>query len=157
MATLTNNTAGSLKKMWPPIKRKGIEAHESFATFLGSAPVEKKRKAVDEGEDADDLELVGDPPTAGDKAEPKKKTAAPKAKGRPKRQAKKEATSEDEVGPSIKETNPDKPAEEKKAPAAKAKGRPTKQMKEAVSEDEANNQAEVNSMSLLPPLPRYCG
>ncbi|KAK7179000.1 hypothetical protein PSPO01_14942 [Paraphaeosphaeria sporulosa] len=37
LATLTGNTAGSLKKMWPPVKRKVIEAHASFGAFLGGA------------------------------------------------------------------------------------------------------------------------
>lgn len=37
MASLTGNTAGSLKKMWPPIKKKAIDAHPSFATFLGNS------------------------------------------------------------------------------------------------------------------------
>ncbi|KAF1914565.1 hypothetical protein BDU57DRAFT_519634 [Ampelomyces quisqualis] len=35
MAKLTGNTVGSLKKMWPPVKKKAVETHPSFATFLG--------------------------------------------------------------------------------------------------------------------------
>ena len=37
-ATLTGNTAGTLKKMWPPIKRKAADDHPSFGNFLGAAP-----------------------------------------------------------------------------------------------------------------------
>lgn len=36
-ATLTGNTVGSLKKMWPPVKRKIAEAHPSFGNSNGGA------------------------------------------------------------------------------------------------------------------------
>jgi hypothetical protein len=36
MQALTGNTPGSLKKMWPPVKKKAAEAHASFATFIGA-------------------------------------------------------------------------------------------------------------------------
>jgi hypothetical protein len=36
-ATLTGNTAGSLRKMWPPVKRKVIDGQPSFGIFLGAA------------------------------------------------------------------------------------------------------------------------
>ncbi|KAF2641978.1 hypothetical protein P280DRAFT_384833, partial [Massarina eburnea CBS 473.64] len=57
-ATLTGNTAGSLRKMWPPVKRKAVDAHETFGTFLGAGettkvPASKKRKAVSETGDDD--------------------------------------------------------------------------------------------------------
>ncbi|CAO2652408.1 Nn.00g006910.m01.CDS01 [Neocucurbitaria sp. VM-36] len=119
MATLTKNTAGSLKKMWPPVKRKTIDAHTSFATFLGQAGVVaangdvkpalapkaaagRKRKAADKGLD-DDNDDNKDPTSAanksdGNKSDTKKKAPAAKGKGRPKKQIKKEApASEDEV------------------------------------------------------------
>jgi hypothetical protein len=34
MATLTGNTAGSLKKMFPPVKKKAIETLPSFASYI---------------------------------------------------------------------------------------------------------------------------
>ncbi|KAF2265172.1 hypothetical protein CC78DRAFT_207832 [Lojkania enalia] len=37
MASLTGNTAGTLKKLYPVIKRKAMEAQPSFATFLGGS------------------------------------------------------------------------------------------------------------------------
>ncbi len=93
MATLTGNTAGSLKKMWPPIKKKAIEHHASFGTFLGAVMANgeakvatpkatpKKRKTADEDDD-----------DAGND-----KTASPvKGKGRPKKQVKKEESSSEE-------------------------------------------------------------
>jgi hypothetical protein len=36
MAKLTGNTNGTLKKMWPPVKKKAIEAYPSFAAFIGN-------------------------------------------------------------------------------------------------------------------------
>ena len=102
MSTLTGNTAGSLKKMWPPLKRKAIEHHASFGIFLGQvvgsggasaangeakvatpakatpakATPGKKRKTAEDG--ADD---AGNEKTA---------SSPVKAKGRPKKQVKKE-------------------------------------------------------------------
>ncbi|KAF2874164.1 hypothetical protein BDV95DRAFT_324069 [Massariosphaeria phaeospora] len=46
MATLTGNTAGTLKKMFPPIKRKAVEAHPSFGTFLGQPGTGAEAKAA---------------------------------------------------------------------------------------------------------------
>ncbi|KAI4942579.1 hypothetical protein J4E91_009973 [Alternaria rosae] len=98
MATLTGNTAGSLKKMWPPIKKKALENHPSFATFLGqagvaaaapaggdpkpaAAKVTKKRKAADEvpEEDADDGAKDLAPASAADKSEGDKSDTKKKA------------------------------------------------------------------------------
>jgi len=36
MAALTGNTAGSLKKMWPGVKKKALDEYPSFAAFLGT-------------------------------------------------------------------------------------------------------------------------
>ncbi|EAT90502.1 hypothetical protein SNOG_02290 [Parastagonospora nodorum SN15] len=36
MAALTGNTAGSLKKMWPSVKKKALDEYPSFAGFLGT-------------------------------------------------------------------------------------------------------------------------
>lgn len=72
MGTLTGNTAGSLKKMWPPVKKKAVEAHPSFATFLGN--------------------------TGANIASGEPKTAAPaKAKGGRKRKADAEANGENDA------------------------------------------------------------
>lgn len=123
MATLTKNTAGSLKKMWPPIKRKAMDAHPTFSKFLNGpgapaangdakpAPAPKatggkKRKATDEDlDDAD--EDTKDTTSAANKSDgnksdskkkPAKKAPATKGKGRAKKQVKKEEpASEDEV------------------------------------------------------------
>ncbi|KAI4647594.1 uncharacterized protein J4E78_008909 [Alternaria triticimaculans] len=135
MATLTGNTAGSLKKMWPPVKKKALEAHPSFAAYLGqagvaapasaggdskpaaAAKVTKKRKAADEvPDDAEDSTKDLAPPSAADKSEAEKsdsKKKAPPAKkekkgptkkrvpvkgpNAPKKAAKKEPASEEEV------------------------------------------------------------
>ncbi|KAI4944400.1 hypothetical protein J4E86_009458 [Alternaria arbusti] len=99
MATLTGNTAGSLKKMWPPVKKKALEAHPSFAAFLGqagvaaaspaggnskpaaAAKVTKKRKAPSEApeEDAEDGAKDLAPPSAADKSEAEKSDSKKKA------------------------------------------------------------------------------
>ncbi|RYN67009.1 hypothetical protein AA0118_g2023 [Alternaria tenuissima] len=148
MATLTGNTAGSLKKMWPPVKKKAAEGHASFAAFLGQAgvaasaapaggeprpkpqaPVKvvKKRKATDEApEDAEDSAKDLDPPSAtekseGDKSDSKKKKVPAAKKGR-------------------------KTPDQKKEPA-KAKGRPKKAVKkeESASEEEVKDNSVENS------------
>ncbi|KAL1800990.1 hypothetical protein ACET3X_001332 [Alternaria dauci] len=146
MATLTTNTAGSLKKMWPPVKKKAAEGYPSFAAFLvqpgvattaasgGGEPkaatpakAVKKRKAVDEvPDDVEDGAKDLDPATATDKSEgdqpDSKKKKAPAAK------------------------------KEKKAPAqkkepAKGRGRPKKVAKkeESASEEEAKDDSGENS------------
>ncbi|KAI4930366.1 hypothetical protein J4E85_004993 [Alternaria conjuncta] len=142
MATLTGNTAGSLKKMCkyyqtgPPVKKKALEAHPSFAAYLGQAgvaapasaggdskpaaasKVTKKRKAASEvpEEDAEDGAKDLAPASAADKSEAEKsdsKKKAPPAKkekkgptkkripvkgpNAPKKAAKKEPASEEEV------------------------------------------------------------
>ncbi|OAL04853.1 hypothetical protein IQ06DRAFT_101794 [Phaeosphaeriaceae sp. SRC1lsM3a] len=123
MGTLTGNTAGSLKKMWPPVKKKAIEAHPSFATFLGNtvaniasgepktaAPAKakggRKRKAdaVANGEnDATDAEpksaTIEKSDSAGGesntKANNKKKVSAKKQKKKVKTEVKSEEDSGD--------------------------------------------------------------
>ncbi|KAF2849195.1 hypothetical protein T440DRAFT_139631 [Plenodomus tracheiphilus IPT5] len=125
MAVLTGNTAGSLKKMWPPVKRKAIEAHAGFGKFLGQAgtttaaassiaapkaAAAKKRKDESEDEAPEDTtEPTTATATATDKADgnksdskkkapskEKKATAAKKPPGRPRKQVKKEEV-EDEA------------------------------------------------------------
>lgn len=126
MGTLTGNTAGSLKKMWPPVKKKAIEAHPSFATFLGNtvaniasgepktaAPAKakggRKRKAdaVANGEnDATDAEpksaTIEKSDSAGGesntKANNKKKVSAKKQKKKVKTEVKSEEDSGDGLG-----------------------------------------------------------
>ncbi|KAG9191494.1 hypothetical protein G6011_10228 [Alternaria panax] len=137
MATLTRNTAGSLKKMWPPVKKKAADSHASFAAFLGqpgvaaaaaaAAKIVKKRKAPDEvPEDAEDDAKDFDPPSAADKSEgdksDSKKKKAPAAK------------------------------KEKKAPTqkkepVKGKGRPKKAFKkeESASEEDVKEESAENS------------
>ncbi|KAH8731688.1 hypothetical protein GQ44DRAFT_767534 [Phaeosphaeriaceae sp. PMI808] len=108
MERLTGNTAGTLKKMWPPVKRNAMDAHSSFAAFLGAqakgkagpstngktAPApkggaDKKRKACsDAGTDADDDEDDVPEPKSASKAigtTKAKKASAPKGRGRPKK------------------------------------------------------------------------
>ncbi|KAF1952246.1 hypothetical protein CC80DRAFT_479881 [Byssothecium circinans] len=98
-ARLTGNTAGSLKKMFPPIKRKATEAHPSFAAYLGATasageskvPATKKRKVASEvgedaGADADTDTKEPDAEPEEKEKEPKKKKKAPaKGRGRPKK------------------------------------------------------------------------
>jgi hypothetical protein len=118
MANLTGNTAGSLKKMWPPVKKKAIEAHPSFATFLGtdganiSAPKTaaggRKRKAVADNDVEDaDPKSAADQSDSNDKADSKtdskadnkvetKKKALAKGKGRPAKKSKKEVKDEED-------------------------------------------------------------
>src|SRR5689334_21253516 len=106
MAALTKNTAGSLKKMWPPVKKKAMETHPSFAAFLGQAGTAaaansdakpapalkaaagRKRKATDENDGKNDLDPTSDGGKSdGNKSDTKKKVApgkkapAAKAKG----------------------------------------------------------------------------
>lgn len=129
MATLTKNTAGSLKKMWPPVKKKAIEAHESFAAFLGqsghttngetkSAPAlkantNKKRKATDENlyDAANDDKEEPEPVSGGKKPgnskvdTKKKKAVAAKGKGGSRKKAKEmpaEPASENETGTDVR-------------------------------------------------------
>ncbi|KAF1947448.1 hypothetical protein EJ02DRAFT_90038 [Clathrospora elynae] len=52
MAKLTKNTVGSLKKMWPPVKKKAMETHPSFAAFLGQASASATAAAASTARDA---------------------------------------------------------------------------------------------------------
>ncbi|KAF9734221.1 hypothetical protein PMIN06_004465 [Paraphaeosphaeria minitans] len=136
-ATLTGNTVGSLKKMWPPVKRKVIEAHTSFGVFLGAATAGeeatgeakakpapkvkakngKKRKATSTEPENEDEDGAKD--GAGVEDAGKKK---PGPKGR-----KKKADSADAEGEG-----------EKKAPAKK--GRKKVKSEEDVADDEAKEE-----------------
>lgn len=125
MSVLTGNTVGSLKKMWPPVKRKAIDANESFGKFLGLAGATaagettastvpklatggKKRKATSPDEEADEAN--------DDSAEP----------------APADTTSDDNKSDSKKKAGPT----EKKASTAKKPGRPRKQIKKEGNDDE---------------------
>ncbi|KAG9376198.1 hypothetical protein A1F94_013464 [Pyrenophora tritici-repentis] len=108
MATLTKNTAGSLKKMWPPVKKKASENYPSFAALLGQAgtattatepKTPKKRKAAVETPKAGDV--MDDAVSERDKADSSakspvakkvKKVPVARGKGRAKKVVKKEAS-----------------------------------------------------------------
>ncbi|XP_014558984.1 hypothetical protein COCVIDRAFT_93053 [Bipolaris victoriae FI3] len=118
MAALTKNTAGSLKKMWPPVKRKAMESHPPFAKFLGqsngdatastseapklpAAPKSRKRKPAHE---ASEDPAKPEPDSSEPDKKPTKKKAATtaaaaattkKGRGRPKKQPKIESTDEE--------------------------------------------------------------
>ena len=111
MAKLTGNTAGSLKKMWPPVKKKAMETHPSFATFLGLK------------NDATTTTTT----TAAPGAEPK-----PKAKGGRKRKADTNANAEEGT---TTDTAADKSGDEKKGAPGK-KGRAKKVKSEDVVQEE---------------------
>ena len=77
--------------MWPNVKRKAIEAHPSYATFLGSSSTSgeskvavpkanggKKRKAADEATDSAGLE----PDASTNRENGTEKKVAGKGKGR---------------------------------------------------------------------------
>lgn len=118
MASLTGNTSGSLKKMFPPVKRKAIDAQPSFGTFLngGTAPTAvatngeqkkaapkatgKKRKAISEPDtNAAAEEAQADGEKTDDKVANKKKAPA-KGRGRSKKakvDVKKEPTSDEDA------------------------------------------------------------
>ncbi|KAF2119962.1 hypothetical protein BDV96DRAFT_641829 [Lophiotrema nucula] len=131
MGTLTGNTAGSLQKMFPPVKRKASEVVPSFAAFIGEAgagngaapptPAKpaaakggrgKKRKADEEGADAkgsdSDSKKVKTEDGDGDAETEGKKKAAPKKRGRPAKKAaedKKASSEEDNAADAPRETN----------------------------------------------------
>jgi hypothetical protein len=123
MATLTGNTNGSLKKMWPPVKKKAIETHASFAAFLGTpgtntgttvsgerkaagapqAKAGRKRKGdagvedeAEENHQPAGVESNNAEGKSGGKSDVKKKAAATKGKGRPPKKAKKDVKSEED-------------------------------------------------------------
>jgi len=131
MATLTGNTAGSLKKMFPPVKRKALEAHPSFATFLNAGTA-----------------------TAAPNGEGKK--AAPKAAGK-----KRKATSEPETDAAAEDIPPeadktDEKADGKKKAPAKGRGRGKKAKieKESTPEEaaEGNEEGMYTSFVRLDPV-----
>ncbi|KAH7066771.1 hypothetical protein BKA63DRAFT_495671 [Paraphoma chrysanthemicola] len=140
MAVLTGNTNGSLKKMWPPVKKKAIDAHPSFASFLGSTG-------------ANIMAASGDPKTP----------APPKAKatGGRKRKAADKAEIEDEADTKDVDAKPvrakseksdgnksdnnksDSKAEtKKKAPAAKGKRGAKKAKKDELSEEQVKSEVD---------------
>ncbi|CAA9960896.1 hypothetical protein PTMSG1_04280 [Pyrenophora teres f. maculata] len=118
MATLTKNTAGSLKKMWPPVKKKASENHPSFASLLGQTGTAtttaaeprtpKKRKAVEENSKAGD--------------------------------GKDDAASDSDKADSIVKSPVAKKV--KRAPAGRGKGRIKKAVKKEESDSEANFEKE---------------
>ncbi|KAI4643762.1 hypothetical protein J4E93_006775 [Alternaria ventricosa] len=148
MATLTGNTAGSLKKMWPPVKKKALEAHPSFAAFLGqagvaapastggdpkpaaTAKVTKKRKAADEApeEDAEDNAKDLAPASAADKSEGEKSDSKKKAPA-----AKKEKKAPTKKRVPVKGPN---------APKKAAKKEPTPEEEEVVKDKSAEDSAD---------------
>jgi hypothetical protein len=108
MSTLCNNTAGSLKKMWPPVKKKAAEAHASFAIFIGAPNVNATPKSADANKPAapakaaggrkrkgaadSDAEVDSDPKSASAEVKP---NAAGGRKRAPAKKAKKEVKSEE--------------------------------------------------------------
>ena len=132
MSTLTGNTNGSLKKMWPPVKKKAIDAHASFATFLGStganitaassdakpAPAPRatggrKRKAAADADIEVDAETKDEPKSAGAKSN---KSDGDKSDIKTKTETK------------------------KKAPAAKGRGRSKKAKKDELSDEKVKSE-----------------
>lgn len=81
-AKLTGFTEGTMKKFWPPVKKKAMEEHPEFAKFItgNTAPPAaksaggKKRKAIEAGVDAD-------ADADGDATEGKGKKAAKSKRG----------------------------------------------------------------------------
>lgn len=111
MAKLTGNTVGSLKKMWPPIKKKASENHPSFGAFLGTpAPTGgetkvavlkpaggKKRKAGDQDIDEETKAKDPEPDSAGAKSDNNNKSTTkkkPAAKPRTKKIKKEDTAAE---------------------------------------------------------------
>jgi hypothetical protein len=148
MSALTGNTNLSLKKMWPPVKKKAIDAHPSFGTFLSlassgagtgdaatakpaaapKAAAGRKRKAADDVKDqaAADAEDVKNQ-AAIDAEAIKNQAAADAAK------IKGEVNSDDDDVPASKSASPVK----KKAPAAR-KPRAKKPKKGEVHEEDVD-------------------
>jgi hypothetical protein len=138
MAALTGNTNGSLKKMWPPIKKKAIDAYPTFATFLGTTGANITA-------------------TSGDT----KSAPAPKSKAAGGRKRKADADNDVEEETDTKDADPkpvrakseksdgnksdgnksdSKAATKKKAPVAKGKGRNKKSKKEELSDDRVKSE-----------------
>ncbi|KAK1910177.1 hypothetical protein P3342_006450 [Pyrenophora teres f. teres] len=87
MATLTKNTAGSLKKMWPPVKKKASENHPSFASLLGQTENSKAGDGKDDAaSDSDKADSIVKSPVA----KKVKRAPAGRGKGRTKKAVKKE-------------------------------------------------------------------
>lgn len=127
MSTLTGNTAGSLKKMWPPVKKKAMESNISFAKFLGASNLGNPN----------DSTINATKPAAAPKANAgrKRKTAEPDTDA--------DSDSNDvDVKPAGKKGN-GKTVSNKKAPA-KGRGR-AKKVKEEPSEDEELADGSVKS------------
>ncbi|KAL1598249.1 hypothetical protein SLS59_006933 [Nothophoma quercina] len=103
-AKLSGFTEGTLKKFWPPVKKKVIEEHPAFGTFINgsfaAAPAAKvgagkKRKAADDEVNAElDPKALSADTIESKASEGKKK--APVKKGRGKK-AKTEEAEEKEV------------------------------------------------------------
>jgi hypothetical protein len=107
MHDLTGFTVGTLKKFWPPVKKKVIETYPSYATFIGApgaaggetkpaaTPKGKgKRKAADEEPEGDAVDADNpDVKTKRTKKAPAEKKVP--AKGRAKRVKQEEASDED--------------------------------------------------------------
>ncbi|KAL5116131.1 hypothetical protein ACEQ8H_006028 [Pleosporales sp. CAS-2024a] len=148
MATLTSNTAGSLKKMWPPVKKKTIEAYPSFAAFLGvtganmtakspsakPAPTPKaaggrKRKAAPDAEPDADADADANMDDDAEDVKPKAKPAA-KAKGGRKPKAATAASSDVEAESAVEA--------KKKAPARRRPSKKSKKEEIKSEEDSAD-------------------
>jgi hypothetical protein len=136
MGTLTGNTAGSLKKMWPPVKKKAIEAHGSFAAFLGITGAN----------------ITAAPADA--KAAPAKAAAAPKATGG--RKKKNAATPEGDADGEVKgetETKPAAAGRKKKAAATSDEDVETKPAAAAGRKRKAGATSEVEEDADVKPEP----
>jgi hypothetical protein len=102
MAELTGNTNGTLKKMWPPVKKKAIEAYPSFAAFIGNtgakitaATGEAKPATLATGRKRKVADAEVDPDTDSKDVERKKK-AVPAKKGRAVKKSKAEVKDEED-------------------------------------------------------------
>lgn len=105
-AQLSGFTEGTLKKFWPPVKKKVIEKHPSFGKFIaGSAPAAaptskaaagKKRKAADANGDGD-LESKASSADAIDNKAPEGKSKKVTAKGKRGKKTKTEETEDEKV------------------------------------------------------------
>ncbi|KAL6705645.1 hypothetical protein ACN47E_006592 [Coniothyrium glycines] len=116
MASLTNNTAGSLRKMWPPVKKKAMEAYPSFTDFLGAVVSAgsggevkatipkpsggKKRKAADES--SDDTKDSEPDPAEGRKSDGNKSSSKEAATLKGKGRAKKAKKDDEEPAANLK-------------------------------------------------------
>jgi hypothetical protein len=133
MHALTGNTPGSLKKMWPTVKKKAAEAHASFAAFIGVPNCADAKKPAAPAKVAGARKRKGAGETDGEAdSDPKSASAEVKPKAAGGRKRKTPAASDAEA----------EDAEEvdtKKTPAAKAKRAPAakKSKKEVKSEEDS--------------------